>query len=497
MIRLLGFLLFSAATALAAPGDPVHVVLVGDSTVTDHSGWGLGFRQFAGELKVTNTAVGGRSSKSFRDEGHWDRALALQGDYYLIQFGHNDQPGKGPERETDPATTFPANLARYVDEVRAMGKVPVLVTSLVRRNFASADPTKLHDTLEPWAAATRKVAAEKGVALVDLHRRSREYCETLGPADTSKFNFPDAAGKNDTTHLDARGSSAFARLVVDELRSATPLLGHLLLREPGAAFFSDVPYGTAAGERLLLDASVPPGEGPFPIAILIHGGGWGSGDKANVGSAGGGADISPWFQPLTDGKFVWFSINYRLAPKHRWPACLEDVVTAIRWVKANAKRYNGSPDRIALFGHSAGGHLACLAGTLADDSVRVQAVVGYAPVTNHEQDLPQRGGLSLSLQNLLSRPKEPTPESLGLLRVISPLNHVRPGLPPYLLLHGDADRTVPIQQSLDFQAKLREHGVRCDLITLSGAPHRLLDWPKHSSDHDARMIAWLREVLTR
>ena len=129
------------APAPAAPRSP-HIVLVGDSTVTEGSGWGLGFRQLvAPEVRVTNTAQNGRSSKSFRDEGHWATALAAKGDYYLIQFGHNDQPGKGPERETDPATTFPANMARYVDEVRAIGATPILVTSLVRRTF-SEPPTR-------------------------------------------------------------------------------------------------------------------------------------------------------------------------------------------------------------------------------------------------------------------------------------------------------------------------------------------------------------------
>jgi alpha-L-fucosidase 2 len=269
----------------------------------------------------------------------------------------------------------------------------------------------------------------------------------------------------------------------------------VLLAEPRAARISDIQYGAAAGEKLLLDVSVPAGEGPFPVAILVHGGGWGGGDKANVGSSGGGADISPWFGALTAAKFTWFSINYRLAPKHRWPACLDDVLTAIRWVKAHAADYNGDPSRLALFGHSAGGHLVCQAATVVDDTVRVQAVVGYAPVTNHEQDLPVRGGLSLSLQNLLNRPKEVTPESLGLLRAISPLNHVRPGLPPFLLVHGDADRTVPIEQSLDFRAKLHAHGVRCELITIPGAGHRLLEWEKFLPDHGSRVVAWLREVL--
>jgi acetyl esterase/lipase len=273
------------------------------------------------------------------------------------------------------------------------------------------------------------------------------------------------------------------------------LSGRFVSAGYGAELSKDVEYGRAGDEPLLLDVSVPEGEGPFPVAILVHGGGWSGGDKANVGFEGKSADISPWFAPLTAAKFTWFSINYRLAPVHRWPACLEDVQTAIRWVKAHARDFKGDPERIALFGHSAGGHLVCLAATVVDESVRVQAVVGYAPVTNHEQDLPVRGGLSLSLQQLLNRPKELTPESLGLLRAISPLNHVRPGLPPFLLVHGDADKTVPLQQSLDFQARLRASGVTCDLITLPGAPHGLLTWDNHLPGYQDQVIAWLLQTL--
>ncbi len=256
----------------------------------------------------------------------------------------------------------------------------------------------------------------------------------------------------------------------------------------------NIEYGLAGGERLLLDVNVPDGIGPFPVAILVHGGGWSRGDRQRVPS-GDSADIAPWFAPLTEAKFTWFSINYRLAPQYRWPACLEDVQSAIRWVKAHAAEFKGDPKRIALFGHSAGGHLVCLAATLAGDDTRVQAVVGFAPVTNHEQDLPIRGGLSTSLQNLLDRPKALTPESLALLRDISPLNHVHVGLPPFLLLHGDADKSVPIQQSLEFQAKLRACGVRCDLITIPSAPHGLNAWQKFMPDYETRMIAWLCEVL--
>jgi acetyl esterase/lipase len=280
----------------------------------------------------------------------------------------------------------------------------------------------------------------------------------------------------------------------NELRAPTHTQG--ASKAPAAAALrTDVEYGRAGGERLLLDVSVPEGSGPFPVAILIHGGGWSGGDKRGADKPGSGADVTPWFAPLTEAKFTWLSINYRLAPAHRWPACLDDVATAIRWVKAHAAEFKGDPSRIALFGHSAGGHLATLVATAADDTVRVGAVVGFAAVTNHEQELPARGGLSLSLQALLNRPKEVSPESLGLLRAISPLNHVRPGLPPFLLIHGDADKTVPIEQSRDFQARLVKNGVRADLIVVPGAGHRLTEWHQFMPDFGARVVAWLRENL--
>lgn len=269
----------------------------------------------------------------------------------------------------------------------------------------------------------------------------------------------------------------------------------VLARAAAPGLHRDIEYGSAGGESLKLDVNVPEGPGPFPVALLVHGGGWSGGDKANVGSEGRSADITPWFAPLTAAKFTWFSINYRMAPAHRWPACLEDVQTAIRWVKAHAAEFKGDPARIALFGHSAGGQLVCLAATLADDSVRVQAVVGYAPVTDFIYELPARGGLGKALQDLHNQPKEPNEQSLAILSDTAAINHVKPGLPPFLLLHGDADKTVPYQTSLNFQAKLRASGVICDLITLPGAGHGLLNWNQFLPDYADQMTAWLREKL--
>jgi alpha-L-fucosidase 2 len=260
--------------------------------------------------------------------------------------------------------------------------------------------------------------------------------------------------------------------------------------------FSDIEYRQIDGESIKLDAMVPDGTGPFPVAILVHGGGWSSGDKSGSNRPGDSADITPWFAPLTGAGFVWFSINYRLAPRHPWPAGFSDVQEAIRWVKAHASEYKGDPRRIALFGHSAGGHLACLAGVLAGPDTRVQAVVGFAAVTDLEADTVHRGGqLSTSLQNLLTLPKAATPDSLARLRELSPINHVAPGLPPFLLVHGDADKSVPYAQSPAFQKKLREAGDICDLITIPGAPHRLIGWETFLPHYPDLVIAWLRREL--
>ena len=225
-----------AANAVPAAGHKIRIVLVGDSTVTDNAGWGLGFKQFldTNQIELINTSRGGRSSMSYMKEGRWTNALALHGDYYLIQFGHNNQPGH-PGRETD-MPTYASNLVQYVDDVRAIGAKPILVTPMTRRQWEKEQPNKIRPGLEPWAEATRKVAAEKKVPLVDLHARSIELCESYGPAGCEFFS-PIKSVENgktnyDGTHLRGKGYVMFAQLVVNELRKNAPELSPFLLDKP-------------------------------------------------------------------------------------------------------------------------------------------------------------------------------------------------------------------------------------------------------------------------
>ena len=200
-------------------------LLVGDSTVTDEEGWAPGFRtRLRPGVECVNFARGGRSSKSYRDEGHWAEAIRTPAAYVLLQFGHNDQPGKGPERETDPDTGFAANLARYVAEARAAGIRPVLVTSLTRRTF---DPTTGHlaDTLGPYVAATRRTATALDVPLLDLHEASTRLCRSLGPAGCERLSPRNPDGTStDATHLNAAGSARFGALVAALAADAVPRL---------------------------------------------------------------------------------------------------------------------------------------------------------------------------------------------------------------------------------------------------------------------------------
>jgi lysophospholipase L1-like esterase len=226
------------------------------------SGWGPGFcADVIPQLTCLNMAKGGRSTSSYRAEGSWAQVMdqlkrnsQFSATYVLIQFGHNDQPGK-PGRSTDLATEFPANLTQYVEDVKATGAQAVLLTSLTRRSFKDG---KVKNDLLPWADATKRVGAAEGIPVLDLNADSVAAVEKMGPAEANTLAMAppppavaesavsgnsapapkapapaanaterqgEAAPLFDYTHLGEKGSAYFGRMVANELIAAVPALG--------------------------------------------------------------------------------------------------------------------------------------------------------------------------------------------------------------------------------------------------------------------------------
>jgi len=211
------------------------VILVGDSTMASTTGYGDALcERFTPETACLNLARGGRSSGSFRAEGRWDEVTGLLRDggyrrtFVLIQFGHNDQPGK-PGRSTDYVAEFPANMQRYVDEARALKAIPVLVTPLTRRSFRQG---YVQDDLAPWAATVRRIAAATATPLIDLNALSLAAVQTMGPDEADKLA---RVGENfDRTHVGPLGAQRFSDIVAREIVRKVPQLAGDLVVTDGA-----------------------------------------------------------------------------------------------------------------------------------------------------------------------------------------------------------------------------------------------------------------------
>src|ERR1035437_5372963 len=218
-------------------GGPVKIVLVGDSTVATGGGWGPGFcAVMTPNVSCIDDALNGRSSKSFIDEGAWKKALAEHGDYYLIQFGHNDQK-VDEKRHTDADGSFKDYLQRYIADVQAIGAVPVLVTSLSRRTMKDG---KVIEDLKDYAAATKAVGANDFITVVDLNAISTAMLNRMTQEQADKFNAVgqaqerEAVGKSgtDRTHLNPYGQKVFGRVVAEQLVRTQVELGPDVVGEP-------------------------------------------------------------------------------------------------------------------------------------------------------------------------------------------------------------------------------------------------------------------------
>jgi acetyl esterase/lipase len=228
----------------------------------------------------------------------------------------------------------------------------------------------------------------------------------------------------------------------------------------------DVPYGVQGSEKLLLDIYQPgePASRPRPAIVLIHGGSWTSFDKSTMR---GMANF------LARSGFVAVSVDYRLlhGSENRWPAQLDDVQRAVRWLRANSRKYNIDPNHVGAFGHSAGAQLAALLGmedtrdnsdpALAKYSSRVQAVVDVSGpsdfTTNRDPDGDEQ------LANFLGADYAKSPD---VWQSASPVFHAAKSNAPFLIVHGTRDEMVPIAQAQELYDKLKQAGVHVTLIQL-------------------------------
>jgi alpha-L-fucosidase 2 len=252
---------------------------------------------------------------------------------------------------------------------------------------------------------------------------------------------------------------------------------------------ADIEFSRPNGESVKLDAHVPEGKGPFPAVILVHGGGWTVGHKTvNF--------VQSLFPVLDQTGMTWFTIDYRLAPRHPYPAALNDVEAAVTFIKKNARQFKVDTRRIALMGESAGGHLVNLAG--ARNRVGVAAVVCfYGPVDmlvfsrkfEHE---PPKGNMkdffAITAWDEAARKT---------LTDASPHTWINRRTPPFLLIHGTRDAAVPYEQAKLHVELFQKRGIPVELYTVEDGVHGVMHWEKDArfQGYKQHMLAWLARTL--
>jgi acetyl esterase/lipase len=230
-------------------------------------------------------------------------------------------------------------------------------------------------------------------------------------------------------------------------------------------------------ERQRLDVYVPRGKSAAPLVVWVHGGAWRAGDKSRPAALG---------RCLEEG-FAVASLNYRLSQHATFPAQLEDCKAAIRWLRAHAAEYGYDADRIGAFGASAGGHLVDLLGTTGhvkefdvgahlNASSQVQAVCSWFGPTDFSLMDQQAGARGRLKHDAATSPESmlvggPIQEHPDKVRRANPITYVTADAPPFLLMHGDQDFTVPVGQSEILAEALRKAGAAVELRVVKGAGH--------------------------
>lgn len=278
---------------------------------------------------------------------------------------------------------------------------------------------------------------------------------------------------------------------------------------PGAApVEKNVIYGMHSGLALLMDVHVPSQPNGFGV-IFIAGSGW---HMPVAYGSGGLKDRAPgtrYFERLMEAGYTVFAINHRAAPRFRYPAAVEDVQRAVRFVRHYAMSYGIDPERIGGVGGSSGGHLVSMLGTLegtgdAEDpdpvnrqSSRLQCVVAAAAPSDLARIRTERGLMAVtSFVGMPASGGNPASTEQKTFRAASPITHVSADDAPMLLMHGDADETVPFEQSELMDAALRKAGVEVTLLRIRGGGHGVnFEGATNPPDYLGEMVRWLDRHL--
>lgn len=252
------------------------------------------------------------------------------------------------------------------------------------------------------------------------------------------------------------------------------------LRGDARGLWKDIVYSRPGGRALRMDAFIPEGKGPFAAVVIAHGGGWEAGDKVTY--------VSPVFSPLARAGFAWFSIDYRLTPYVRNGEQIDDLRTAIRYVKAHAARFHVDAERMAMLGESASGQMVAQIASHPCEGCEVKAAVSFYGVydfTRWAEEPENRP----TLDRLFGK------WTLTTIRSYSPIFHPREDMPPMLLFQGTKDELYP--GTMAYVERLKEAGARYELVTLEGAPHGMENWAGHPEweFYKKKLVDWLKANL--